>query len=225
MKYQGLFFEPPLEANSWGHIMEEIYKTGLFEPFRPEVKEGSVVIDCGANVGLASYYFSSRFETVYAIEPSKRHFDVLNFMLDYNDIKNVKTFKFAMSMLDKESEKFYHYSNKTMDSLYGHLAVDNKTGLIQTGFEDVPLKRLDTFMKEQDLNHVNLLKLDVEGVEYEILGSEGFTNVADKIDAIVGEVHSYAMRNPNQIKDALTSKGFEFTWIPHDANLFAAKRK
>ena len=83
-KPQGIFFQPPLENNYWGHILEEIYKTGLYQSLIPQVKENTIVIDCGANVGLASYYFSSRFEKVYAIEPSTRHFEVLQYMLEYN---------------------------------------------------------------------------------------------------------------------------------------------
>ncbi len=221
----GLFFNPPLEANFWGHILEEIYKTGLFEPFIPKVKENTVVIDCGANVGLASYYFSSRFETVYAVEPAKEHMDVLKYMLEYNKIENVKPFQFALSMLDKPSEKFYHYNNKTMNSLYSNLAVNNSTGLQQTGFENVELKRLDTFINEQNIEHIDLLKLDVEGIEYELLGSEGFANIASKIDTIVGEIHSYSGRNPSQLFDSLKINGFEVGTIPNDAHLFFAKRK
>ncbi len=220
----GLFFVPPIEQNFIAWILEEIYKTRLFEPYLPKVKEGSVVIDAGANLGLTSYYFSSRFDKVHAIEPATEHMDVLKYMLDYNKITNVIPHKFALSMIDSPKEKFYHYSNKTMDSLYGNLAINNNTGLAQTGFEDVPLKRLDTFMKENNIEHVNLLKMDVEGVEFEIFGSESFANVADKIDHIVGEIHSYAGRNPSQIADALKMNGFSFQSIPHDANLFVASK-
>lgn len=223
-KPQGIFFHPPIEANALGHIFEEIYRTGLFESVLPQKKEDSIVIDVGANLGIASYYFSSRFEKVYAIEPSSRHFEMLTYMLDFNEIKNVYPHKFALSIMDKDEENFYQYSNKTMDSLYGNLAVNNQTGLVQVGSEKVQLKRLDTFMKEQNIEHVNLLKLDCEGVEFEILGSESFANVASKIDAIVCEVHTYSGRNPNQIVDSLKVNGFTVALVPHDATLLVARR-
>lgn len=220
-KPQGIFFQPPIEQNCLGHIFEEVYKTNLFASVIPEKKEGSIVIDGGANLGITSYYFSSRFEKVFAIEPSTRHFDVFTYMLDYNKIDNVQSFKFALSNKDGESE-FYQYTNRTMDSLYGNLENAN---LKITGKEMVPLKRLDTFMKEQHIEHVDLLKLDVEGVEYEILGGDSFSNVADKIDTVVVEVHSYSGRNPNQIVDAFKMNGFEVQVIPHDATLLIARRK
>lgn len=224
-KPQGLFFIPPLEKNCFGHILEEIYKTGLFEPVIPKDKENTTVIDLGANLGLTSYYFSSRFTNVYAVEPSKEHMDVLKYMVEFNDIKNIYPHQFALSMHDKPSEKFYHYSNKTMYSLYGNLAVNNTTGLTQTETEDVELKRLDTFMKEQKIEHVDLLKVDIEGVEYEVLCGDSFANVADKIDTIVCEIHTYSARNPNQIIDSLKMKGFKVERIPHEAILIIATKK
>lgn len=221
----GLFFVPPIESNAWGHIFEEVYKTGLFESFTPRKKEGSVVIDCGANLGITSYYFSSRFETVYAIEPAKEHFDVLSYMIDYNELTNVKPFQFAISIKDGQ-DKFYHYSNRTMHSLYGNLATSSSAtgGLKKTGEEDVTLKRLDTFIQEQNITHVDLLKLDIEGVEFEILGSDSFGNVADKIDTIVCELHTYSGRNPHQILDALKVRGFKVERILNDAMLIVARK-
>lgn len=217
-----LFFEPPIEANAFGHILEEIYKSGLFNSVLPQKKEGSIVIDAGANVGLTSYYFSPRFEKVYSIEPSKRHFDVLNHMLEFNKITNVSPFQFALSMLDKKEENFYLYSNRTMDSLYGNIV--GTGGLTQTGVEKVELKRLDTFIKEQNIDHVDLLKIDVEGVEFEILGSDSFSNVADKIQAVTCEIHSSSGRNPSQIIDALKINGFQVQVLPHDAQLVIARK-
>ena len=218
---KGLFFIPPLEDNYWGHILEEIYKTKLFDSVLPAKKEGTVVIDCGANVGLASYYFHTRFEKVYAIEPSTRHYEVLNHMLEFNKITNVFPQKFAVSNTDGEGE-FYQYSNRTMDSLYGTLA---NPGLQITGTEKVTLKRLDTFVKEQDIKHIDLLKVDVEGVEYEILCGDSFANIASITDTVVCEIHSYSGRNPQQIIDALKINGFEVQVIPHDATLVVARKK
>lgn len=217
----GLFFYPPLEQNFWGHILEEVYKTGLFEPFNQHKKPGSVVIDLGANVGLTAHYFSSRFEKVYAIEPAQEHMEVLKYMVDFNKIDNIYPFQFALSMLDKPKEKFYHYNNKTMNSLYGNIQGPN---LSITGTEDVELKRLDTFIKEQKIEHVDLLKVDVEGVEFEILCGDSFANVADKIDNVVVEIHAYSQRNPNQIIDALKNCGYEVRQIPHDAILLQATK-
>lgn len=215
-KRHGLFFLPPLESNYWGHIFEEVYKSGLYQPFIPVLPKGKVVLDVGGNVGITSYFFHDKFEKVYTIEPSSDHFETLKFMLDYNKITNVIPLKYALSGQDGKS-KFYHYPNQTMNSLYGNLGQ-------HVSEEDVELRRLDTIFKEQNIDHVDLMKLDCEGVEFEIICGEGFANVADKIDVIIGEIHSFSGRNPNQIKEALESKGFKFNWLPHEATLFQATK-
>lgn len=215
MKLHGLYFQPPLKNNYFGHIIGEIYKDRFYDPYL-QGKKDLTILDLGANVGIFSYYASEFAKVVYAVEPAQEHFETLNHMLKQNEITNVKPFQFAVSNQDGE-ENFYHYENKTMYSLYGNIQ-----GVNQTGFEKVPLKRLDTFFKEQNIEHVDLMKLDIEGVEYEVLGGDGFGNIADKVDCVLGEMHSWAGRNPNQIKEAFVSRGFKFEWFPHDAQLFRA---
>jgi hypothetical protein len=79
-------------------------------------------------------------------------------------------------------------------------------------------------MKDEGIDHVDFMKLDVEGSEGEILAGPGFGNVADKIDTIVMETHSWGVRPPQQIKDALTNRGFKVVQIPNDASIFVATR-
>jgi FkbM family methyltransferase len=123
-------------------------------------------------------------------------------------------------MKDDEGE-LTHYSNTTMYSLYSN--IKGSESLKVTGKEPVKLKRLDTFFKEQKIEHCDFMKLDVEGVEYEILGSDSFKNVSDKIDQLVVESHTYSGRHPSQIIDALKLRGFEVSQIPNEAILFHAK--
>jgi FkbM family methyltransferase len=213
----GLFFEPPLENNFWGHIFEEVYKSNLYQPYIPTNKAGKSVLDVGGNVGITSYFFHDKFEKVYTIEPSANHFATIEMMLKYNNITNVYPFKFALSNTDGKSPFYQYPDNLTMNSLYPNLQPNSTK-------DEVELKRLDTFFKEQKIEHLDLMKIDCEGVEYEILCGDSFADVADKIDCVIGEVHTFSGRNPNQIKDALEDKGFKFKWHEHDANLFEAKK-
>lgn len=218
-----IFFNSPIEANAIGHIVAEIFKDGIYYPFF-NGKKDLVCIDAGANVGIWSYFAARYSKLIYAIEPSTEHYSVLQECLRYNKIEDkVKTFQFALSIKDDEGE-LTHYSNTTMFSLYANLADNGTGGLAQTGKEPVRLKRLDTFFKEEKIGHVDFLKLDVEGVEYEILGSDSFSNVSDKIDNMIVEVHSYSGRHPQQIVDALNLRGFEVVQIPNQALLFFAHK-
>ncbi len=221
-KIHGLFFRDA-RYNAMGHIVAEIYKDAIYEPFLYGRKD-LTIFDLGANVGVFSYYASQYAKKIYAIEPSKEHLEVLNKTIEFNNLQGIVTpYNFALSIKDDKG-KLSHYSNTTMYSLYENLATGNNTGLQKTGEEDVSLKRLDTFFREENIEHIDFMKMDVEGVEYEILGSDSFSKVAPKIDEIVIEVHSYSGRNPNQIVDSLKLNGYEVSQIPNDALLLHAKR-
>lgn len=220
---KGLFFRDA-KKNAIGHITSEIWRDGVYHNFL-HGKKDLTIIDAGANVGFFSFYASEYAKTIFAIEPAVEHFEVLKHMIDYNKLEAIVIpFKFALSIKDDKGI-LSHYSNTTMYSLYENLAVNNTTGLSKTGEEETTLKRLYTFFKEQKIEHVDFLKLDVEGVEYEILGSDSFANVADKIDQMVIEVHQYSGRHPNQIVNALQLHGFEVLQIPNDATLLVATKK
>ena len=51
-KSHAFFFTPPLATNFFGHIMEEMWKSRIYDPYLPLRKEGTVALDIGANVGL-----------------------------------------------------------------------------------------------------------------------------------------------------------------------------
>ena len=212
----GFFFEPPAEDNYIGHILAEVYKEKVYSPIF-EGKKDLVIIDVGANVGLTSYYFSQFASQVYSLEPSKEHFACMLKMLDYNQIKNVKPLNMALYMQDGEFE-LGHNQNKTMYSL--HLAV--KDDKLQS--EMVPAVTFETLFKNEKIDHVDFVKLDVEGSEYEILGHSSFGEVAPKIDAMLIESHQWAGRHPNQLKESLKNRGFVVEQVPNDASLFYAHK-
>lgn len=218
----GLFWEGDINAYFLGHQAEEIFKSRIYDPYVYGRKD-LTIIDVGGNLGLFTIYAQPFAKQIYTIEPSGEHIKVINKMVEFNEFKNVRVCQFALSSKDGE-EKFYHYNNKTMYSLYGNIAQTPGSTVVATGEEIVKLKRLDTFFKEENIEHVDFMKLDVEGVEFEITGSDSFKNVASKIDTIVCEVHTFSGRNPNQILDAFKNNGFKVKQIPGDATLLVATR-
>ena len=90
--------------------------------------------------------------------------------------------------------------------------------------EQVETITLDKLFEDEKIEHVNLLKLDVEGTEAEILGSDTFRKVAPKIDTIVMELHSWMGRHPNQIGESLKSNGFKVSQLPNDATIVVAQK-
>lgn len=193
--------------------MAEIYKDQVYAPYL-QGKKDLTILDVGGNVGITAYYFSQFAKIVHVLEPAKEHFEILKQMRDFNGLTNVKLHNVALSNEDGEAP-FYHLQNKTMYSL--------TPAQMTNDIEKVKTVRLDTFLK--DIPHVDFMKSDTEGNEYEIFCGDAFANVAYKIDTIIIEVHSWAGRNPNQLREAFKYNGFEFEQIPNDATIIIAKRK
>lgn len=55
---------------------------------------------------------------------------------------------------------------------------------------EVAGRRLDGILRDADVDRVDLLKIDIEGAEYEVLSS--FAGL-EQVDTIVGDVHPYLM--------------------------------
>ena len=211
-----LFFNPPIFSNYIGHIMAEIYKDKVYAPF-VEGKSGLTIVDIGANVGLTAYYFS-HFGKVFAVEPAAEHFAILETMIKFNRLDD-KIIPVQKAIYIREGEfGFYHNQNKTMFSLHGAVADQSLP------IEKVQAIPLDKLFEENEIEHCDLMKLDVEGSEVEILASEGFGKVAPKIDTILVEVHAWNGRHPNQIKDALENNGFDIKPVPNDATLLVGTK-
>lgn len=212
----GIFFDPPIENNYLGHIFAEVYKDRVYAPFL-EGKKDLVILDIGANIGVTAYYFSQFAKKVISVEPSKEHFEKLTQMIKFNGLSNVTAINKAL-FTDNSKHTFYHNNNRTMYSLNSSVRDPN----LPT--EEVDSISLDKLIESNNLDRVDFMKLDVEGSEAEILGSEGFKNCSKKIDTILVEVHAWNGRHPNQILESLKASGFTVQKIDNDATLILAKR-
>lgn len=211
------FFHPPFEQNFWPEILEEIYKKKVYLPYLPHDKKNTICVDIGANVGLTAYYFSQYFEKVIAVEPAKQHQDAIYAMSEQNNLLNLIVAPLALSNKDG-TERFYHNPNQTMFSL-------EKTVNDTSDFEEVKTMAMDTFMKEYKIDHIDLLKLDMEGSESQFIVSDGFIKSAPKIKAIVGEHHQWTEMKKELFQHSMEKLGYKFKWrYDTQASVFEAIR-
>lgn len=212
---EALFFND--FSNSYiPHILKEIYLDQIYRPFLVG-KRDLIIGDWGANQGYTSYYFKDYAKTVYAVEPAKQHQEILKHMIEFNKIKNIKVCPYAISNKNGNT-KFYHNENTTMFSL---LDTVNK----KEDFEEVETVTVDSFMEREKIDHIDLLKMDLEGFESEVVSSDGFKKACKNIDVIVGEHHNWSMMGPNLFATTLTDLGYTFRWLrKSDAQVFSAVR-
>jgi FkbM family methyltransferase len=213
---QALFWSGNIEENFIGVQASEIFKERIYDPFIRGRKD-LVIFDIGANVGIFTLYAQDKAKIIYALEPSKEHFECFTQMIGFNGFKNIVPINKAISNYNKQST-LYNHSNKTSHSLYP-ARLDSVTGT-----EDVECIRFDKIFEDYKIDHVDFMKFDAEGIEAEVFGGDGFANVADKIDTIVFETHSWMDRNEHQVIDSLKIRGFKVDQIPNDAKLWVATK-
>jgi len=213
---QGIFWYGDIDNYFLGHQFEEIYKTRIYAPYLENIKD-AVVLDIGANVGVFSYYASKYAKQVYALEPALIHFNILNEMIKFNKLENVTPIKKALFFNEKDYP-LWHNQNRTMYSL--HQSVNDG----KEKPEMVKSITLDKLFEENNIEHINLMKLDIEGSETEVISSKGFSKVSDKIDVVIGETHQWSGRHPNQLIEAFKTNGFIVNGIPNDAQIFVATK-
>ena len=186
--------------------LEEELKTQIPEIFQAEYyklgrrNKDAVYLDIGANIGMASIYFYPYAKQIYAIEPSSKIYEAL--VANTKNYPKIKTFKYAIA---HKSGKDYLYSNDVgtvPQTLFG-----NKTSVYS---EMIEVKSIEDFMNENNINHIDVMKIDVEESEYIIFPSQAFLNIADRIDFIIGESHVQKDGGfPEIIPAILKEAGFE----------------
>ena len=164
------------------------------------------LIDLGANIGLFSMFVAPICEKVFSVEPTPSHFALLNELVDLAGIKNIEAHNLAIGIEDGEAEFNIHERNSTMNSFITHRTDPHSGKTVK-----VKTKTLNSLIDSLDVDHINFVKMDIEGFENEIIFEESFEEALTKIDGLYVEVHDFEERgmmaeNFNKISDKL--KGF-----------------
>lgn len=165
------------------YIYNEIYFDGVYLDvvnMLQHTKTDPVIVDVGANIGVVTQYLR-QYGKVYAVEPSKEHFEALAKNKEFNHWDNVELFNYAIA--DKEGEMEFHHNedNLTCNSLV--------MGFKNEHADRVKTKGMMDFFKEAGITHVDFMKFDVEGGEELILPSDQFAEAMQMVDCIEVAFH------------------------------------
>ena len=143
------------------------------ELFCSKIKEGDVVVDVGAYIGIFSLLASERVGDkgcVYAFEPVPRSYERLMRNLEINKVKNVKAYNLGLSDRNESLPVYIPKEIPAEASLCQSSATEFSKGTnMQKEVIKVSLKPFDQFSEEEGLNHVDVVKIDVEGAELKVL--------------------------------------------------------
>lgn len=187
-------------------IGRELYLFGAFENYEIEVcgryiNEKSIVLDIGANIGLHSIYFALNTKGyVFSFEPSLDTF--AKFLRNIKGLNNIFPFNFALLNVNK-IEKFY----ETTDNAYSSLKDTKRKQIVK--ISNVICFKLDDLLMNLSLEKIDFVKIDVEGLEQQVL--EGMENIIKKFKPVIFcEIFKGTNSNINPVETIKYLKNFGY---------------
>jgi FkbM family methyltransferase len=156
----------------------KFWESSSREIFSELAKKSNFILDIGSYTGIYTLIASKSNKNVHTIsfEPNPLIFRALEKNLRLNRIRNTKLEKLA---LDNESGKDYLYLNH---EVYTSAASIIETNLNYRKYE-IKKSTLDSYFEKNNYLSVDLIKIDVEGLETRIL--EGSRKVLYKFSPIL----------------------------------------
>jgi FkbM family methyltransferase len=174
-------------------------------PLFHQLQPGDIAIDCGANLGAITKILGANGATVHAFEPNPDAFRVLTEQTTH--LPNVH--RHPAAVLDRAGEMtLYLHVNYALNperfSSRSSLIAEKRNVDEDHGVK-VPVIDLVAFILGLD-RPVKLLKVDIEGAEYDLLNALIDRGAMDRIEAVFVETHAHSIPSLVPVDKALRQK-------------------
>ena len=210
---KGIEFESPngikYVLDLTDHVMRQIYLKGVYERNTMRhllklAKPNMTFMDVGANIGAYTLTMAKHLTkgNVISFEPNPRTIKYLQRNIDLNGLKNIRIVDIGLS--DKEEEVILYTSSLTTASI-------NK-GKNTGETEKIKLTTLDLFCRENKIEQIDLIKIDIEGHEAKCL--KGAEEIIDKSKqmVLIMEIDDNCKAvglEKNELFHSITDRGFK----------------
>ncbi len=183
-----------LNADETRFVHGEVFGARCYLQHGIELRDGDCVFDVGANIGMASIFFSKerRDIRIFAFEPSPAAYECLKANLELHGKPNrahVRTFECGLSREPGIAEFTFYPGNSVMSGFHADLEKDRaatRTFMVNSGFAPrhaelflgskfkqvtfpCRLRTLSEIIDEESVTRIDLLKVDVEKSERDVL--------------------------------------------------------
>jgi FkbM family methyltransferase len=151
-------------SNVVDHHIYFCFKDSNYESIKDVIQKSAVILDIGANIGITAMYFSklNTGANIIAFEPHPHTYERAMQNLSKNDFRNID---FRMMGLGEKKERLKLYevnpNNPGMNRII--------PGQQNFPYVEIFISTLDEFVREQNIDTVDFVKIDVEGFEYSVI--------------------------------------------------------
>lgn len=196
------------------HMFHRIFLADEYRLGRLAPGKWECVVDLGANVGVFSARVAPFARRVIAYEPVGENFAQLE--KNSAGLDNVTIVHEAVSS-EAGALRIYAPKNRAQTGVFS-AHIDLGHGMVSDSYEEVDAVPLDEVFRKHDVGHCDLLKIDVEGQEYDILHAASHETF-ERIGRIHGEFHDVRPQDPrtriSHFSDFLRGRGFAVSVSPH----------
>jgi|LGOV01.1.fsa_nt_gb FkbM family methyltransferase len=151
-------------------ILKTMFTKNIYQRYY-HLKEGDVVVDCGANIGMFTVKAAKivgEKGKIIAVEPEERNLKCLKKNIEINGLKNcVVVSKGVWS--EKSRMKFFLGPASGWHSLIEESWFREKYTSLEKTFAEIEVDTLNNILKELEIDKVDFIKMDIEGAEIEAL--------------------------------------------------------
>lgn len=165
-------------GNSDFSVFRQIFMNGEYDLDIPGTPY--TIIDAGANIGLAALHFHNQFPSarIFSIEPDPANFELLKYQT-----KAIGNIHVTLGALWGSTEVL-QFANTLTDS-WGIQVQEANNLAPQGAVRGIDLK---SFMMEHNIAIIDLLKIDIEGSEWELLTAD-YEHWMNRTKVIIIELH------------------------------------
>lgn len=191
-------------------VIKEAWARKIYTKHNFEIKENDTVFDLGGHIGAFTVLAGKKVKNgkVYAFEPIKENFEMLKINLDLNELNNIYTENIAIA--NKEGTRTFNLSSFHTKSSVGYDTGGHSLYPSKDRDQQIQVKTstLEAIMQKYEVDHIDYLKLDTEGAEFEIL-CDTPKNILKKIRKIVMELHPFGENTKEKMINFLEDCGYE----------------
>ncbi|MEK7646883.1 MAG: FkbM family methyltransferase [Patescibacteria group bacterium] len=177
-----------------------------------------VILDIGANIGTFSIFAINLFKNakIFAYEPEESNYRVLVDNIKLNKATD-KAFPYQLAVGAESGKRTFFLST----SEYAHSLEQGRVRCI-SGDQEVLCTTIEDIMQKNNIKFIDLLKLDIEGSEFEVLYQLP-EKIYNNIQYIAFEIHEHGKHSADALLTFLKKKHFDIVQPPTHQNVYLLK--